>query len=204
MPQPAPERRHLFISYSHADKVWVTRLKTMMAPLLRQDGTQHVQLWDDSQIQPGDRWQQEIETALAGARVALLLVSDEFLASEFVMGREVPQLLRAAEAEGVTILWVAVSACVVQHTPIPAYQAVLPPELTLDAMDAPQQRQALVRIAEAVHRALRQAEERAQRQAQRQAEEQLEGKRGSCRTGSNRRVEQTCPCWQRRGRGLRV
>jgi formylglycine-generating enzyme required for sulfatase activity len=163
----------VFISYSRVDRDWVERIRQVMAPLLRQEGNR-VQLWDDSQIQPGDSWLSEIETALAGAQVALLLVSAEFLASEFVMGKEVPELLRAAVAEGVTILWVPLSACLVRHTPIHAYQAVLPPEQTLDAMGPPQQSLALVRVAEAVHEALRQAEERTR---QRQEQARLEQER---------------------------
>ncbi|MFM9101534.1 MAG: TIR domain-containing protein [Cyanobium sp.] len=175
MPPPAPERRHVFISYSHADRAWVERIRLVMAPLLRQEGNS-LQLWDDSQIEPGAKWQGEIETALARAQVALLLVSADFLASEFVMGKEVPALLRAADAEGVTILWVPLSACLVRHTPIHAYQAVLAPEHTLDAMEPHQQRHALVRIAEAVHDALRQAEERARRREleEQQARQRLE------------------------------
>jgi formylglycine-generating enzyme required for sulfatase activity len=113
-----------------------------------------VRLWDDSQIAAGSQWRPAIKAALAEAKVALLLVSDAFLASEFVMGEEVPSLLAAAEAEGVRVLWVSLSPCLVEHTPIHAYQAVLPPEQTLDAMEPPQQRLALVHIAETIGRAL--------------------------------------------------
>jgi formylglycine-generating enzyme required for sulfatase activity len=147
-------RRHLFISYTRADRGWVDRLQRMMAPLLR-DSRQELKLWDDSQIEPGAKWRQTIETALQQARVALLLVSDAFLASEFVMNEEVPKLLAAAEAEGVRILWVSLSPCLVEHTPIHAYQAVLPLDHYLEELSPPQQQRALKRIAETIRDALR-------------------------------------------------
>jgi formylglycine-generating enzyme required for sulfatase activity len=150
-------RRHLFISYTRADRPWVDRLQRMMAPLLR-DSRQELKLWDDSQIEPGAKWRQTIETALQQARVALLLVSDAFLASEFVMNEEVPKLLAAAEAEGVRILWVSLSPCLVEHTPIHAYQAVLPLDHYLEELSPPQQQRALKRIAEAIRDALREPE----------------------------------------------
>jgi formylglycine-generating enzyme required for sulfatase activity len=154
VPQPAPDRRHVFVSYSHADRAWVERLKRMMAPLLR-GGGQELRLWDDSRIAPGMRWREEIETALAAAKVALLLVSDDFLASEFVMGEEVPALLAAAEAEGVTVLWVSLSPSFVEETEIHHYQAVLPPHRHLAAMPEVEVKEALKAIGQAIRKALR-------------------------------------------------
>lgn len=135
----------MFISYSHVDRVWVERLRRMMAPMLRDSG-QVLRLWDDNLIKPGAKWRDEIETALAQAEVALLLVSDHFLASEFVMGQEVPKLLAAAKAEGVPILWVSLSPCLVEHTPIHEYQAVLPANQHLAGLDEVGRLEALKKI----------------------------------------------------------
>jgi formylglycine-generating enzyme required for sulfatase activity len=86
--------------------------------------------------------------------VALLLVSDDFLASEFVINKELPPLLRAAEAEGLCILWVCLGPCFYEATPIHDYQAVLPPGEPLEAMGPVQQKMALKTIAGAIRDAL--------------------------------------------------
>jgi len=148
---PPPERDQLFISYSHVDRGWVERLQTMIRPLVRSHG---LRLWDDSQIPPGAKWRQEIETALAAAKVALLLVSSDFLASEFVTNSELPQLLMAAEEEGLRILWVPLRPSLVRRTPIGAYQALGDPGRPLARMDPVEQEEALVEIALAIEKAL--------------------------------------------------
>jgi hypothetical protein len=142
-----PERNQLFISYSHEDREWVDRLKKMISPLVRSEA---MRLWDDSQIPAGAKWKVEIEKALASAKVALLLVSDDFLASEFVINKELPPLLRAAEAEGLCILWVCLGPCHYEATPIHEYQAVLPPGEPLEGMVLVQQKAALKTIAGAI------------------------------------------------------
>ena len=148
---PRPERDQLFISYSHVDRGWVERLQTMIRPLVCSHG---LRLWDDSQIPPGAKWREEIETALAAAKVALLLVSMDFLASEFVTNSELPQLLAAAEEEGLRILWVPLRPSLVRRTPIDAYQALLDPGRPLARMDPVEQEEALVEIALAIEKAL--------------------------------------------------
>jgi formylglycine-generating enzyme required for sulfatase activity len=148
---PPPERDQLFISYSHVDRECVERLQKMIRPLVRSHG---LRLWDDSQIQPGDKWREEIETALAAAKVALLLVSSDFLASEFVTNSELPQLLTAAEEEGLRILWVPLRPSLVTVTPIYAYQGLGDPGRPLAGMDPVEQEEALVEIALAIEKAL--------------------------------------------------
>jgi formylglycine-generating enzyme required for sulfatase activity len=149
---PPPERDQLFISYSHVDRGWVERLQTMIRPLVRSEA---LRLWDDSQIPPGAKWKVEIEKALASAKVALLLVSDHFLASEFVTNQELPPLLRAAEEEGLCILWVCLGPCFYEATPIHEYQAVLPPGEPLEALSPVRQKAALKTIAGAIRDVLR-------------------------------------------------
>ena len=147
-PAPKAERRQLFISYSHRDSAWVERLRTMLKPLEQRYGLER---WDDSRIQPGSLWRQEIEQALASAQVALLLVSSDFLASDFVTRSELPPLFHAARQEGLRILWVPLRPCVWKLIPeIEQYQAVIPPGRTVAEMGEVEQERAFVQIAEQI------------------------------------------------------
>ena len=118
-------RSKVFVSYSHHDTDWLTRLQVHLAPLVR-SGV--IDLWDDTRIGSGDIWRKEIQTALDETRVAILLVSADFMSSDFIVGEELPQLLMAAEHEGITILPVILSASHFEETPkLKDFQAVNPP-----------------------------------------------------------------------------
>ena len=115
--------KSVFISYSHEDEEWLLELKKWLKPLDQQD---LIQIWDDSQIEAGDDWKQKIEEALADAKAAILLISIDFLTSEFITNNELPQLLERAEREGLTIFWIAVRQNPVEenYPEISRYQAV--------------------------------------------------------------------------------
>lgn len=151
-------RDQVFISYSHLDEKWLLKLRTHLKPFER---THQIEVWDDTRIQSGDRWRDEIERALEAARVAVLLVSPDYLASDFVVNHELPPLLAAAEREGLRILWVAVSASAYLETPIKDYQAVNDPARPLDSLKTSKLNEELVEVCEAIRSAMSLAAETA-------------------------------------------
>lgn len=100
--------RTVFISYSHADSDYLHRILVHLKPLER---ARLIDAWSDKKIAAGQKWQKEIENALQSARVAVLLISADFLASEFVAGNELPPLLAAAERKGTRIIPIILKPC---------------------------------------------------------------------------------------------
>ena len=152
-------RRELFISYSHRDLKWLEQLRTHLKPLER---NYNLERWDDSRIKPGDKWLLEIEQALARAAVALLLVSPDFVASDFIDRKEMPSLLEAAQNQGLAILWVPLRPISLKLFPqIVQYQAVFSPERTLADMTDVEQDRTLAKISETILETIDKAKQQA-------------------------------------------
>jgi TIR domain len=138
-------RKGVFVSYSHKDKNWLDRLRTVLKPVLSGEA-----IWDDTQIRAGAKWVDEIEGAIAAARVAVLLVTPDFLASDFIVSRELPRILERQTKEGLTILWVAVKPAMYRETILANFQAANDPGRPLSTLKKSDQDKELVRIAERI------------------------------------------------------
>lgn len=142
---PRPHRTRVFISYSHRDARWLSRLQVHLMPLARNF---KIDQWDDTKIKGGMIWRQEINDAMQTAKVAILMVSADFLASEFIVKDELPPLLAAASNEGALVLPVILSPSMFLHLPaLSQYQAVNDPATPLMNMTKGKQEKVLNAIA---------------------------------------------------------
>ncbi len=141
-----PQRDLVFISYSHLDKKWLSDLLTFLKPYQRKG----MAVWADPYIKVGSRWERDINQALSRACVGVLLVSQEFLASDFIYESELPPLTSAADRGDLTLVCVPVSSFTFDASDLDEYQWARDPQQPLAAARGNSRRRALVEITNAI------------------------------------------------------
>lgn len=102
------QQPRIFISYSHLDEQWKDQLVSHLSVLQQQD---HLQLWEDRQIGAGDAWRDQIQEAMESSNVAILLISANYLTSQFILSVEIPEVLRRRNREGIHIIPMVIKPC---------------------------------------------------------------------------------------------
>ena len=115
------KQKTIFISYSHNDQEFVDRFLVHLKPL---EKLYSIISWSDGKIRPGKKWKDEIESKLESADAVIVLLSADFLASEFVMEFEYPKMLAKAEENGALLIVVLASPCEYRGFEIGDYQMV--------------------------------------------------------------------------------
>lgn len=124
--------KNVFISYRRTDKEYLDEIKVHLRPL---EKSQRLDVWSDDRIKAGAQWKQDIESALNRAHVAVLLISPDYLASDFIVDDELPILLKKAKDEGVTILPLILRPCrFSRDTHLNIFQAVNSPNTPLASL----------------------------------------------------------------------
>lgn len=96
----------VFISYSHKDEKEKNDLVKHLRVL-----SNEFDLWVDDNIPGGGKWEQEIEKAIGTADMGVLLISANFLTSDFITNNEIPLLLRRCEKDGMLIYPIIATDC---------------------------------------------------------------------------------------------
>lgn len=141
------DRTIAFICYCHRDLKYLNRLHVHLAFYERHG---QMEIWDDKRILPGALWREEISKALLCTKVAILLVSADFLASNFIAENELPPLLAAAKSDGAIILPVILGPCRFSDSELSRFQAFNDPSKPLSSMNFNAKEEVWDRVAEAV------------------------------------------------------
>lgn len=146
------DKKHIFISYSHQDKEWLKKVTTNLKVLQIHNLSDKFEVWDDTKIKSGDRWKVEIKDALAKSGIAILIVSTDFLASDFIKSEELPDILKNAQEQGTKILPLIIRPCLFTSIPsLSVFQAINDPNVPLTSCSQTEQEEILVELAKTVN-----------------------------------------------------
>jgi hypothetical protein len=139
----------IFFSYSHKDEALRDQLEVQLA-MLKNMGL--IETWHDRCIKPGDNLNNAIDSNLSSADIVLLLVSPDFLASQYCWDVEVKRAMERHDREEARVIAVILRPCHWEAAPF-AKLLVAPtdgkPVTTWGNTDA-----AFLNVAEAIKRAL--------------------------------------------------
>jgi internalin A len=107
-------RIKVFLSYSHEDHELKEKLETHLKTLAHRDLIDHDHPWNDRRIMPGEEWYPKIIEELERAEIILLLISSDFIASNFCYKIELPVVMKRHEENNAIVIPILLRDCV--HT----------------------------------------------------------------------------------------
>lgn len=116
-----PKPIEVFYSYSHQDEKLRKTLEKHLK-FLQRDGI--ISSWHDRKISPGDEWKGEIDSHLKSAQIILLLISADFIASDYCYDIEMKRAMKRHAAGEAKVIPIILRACEWQNAPFGKLQAL--------------------------------------------------------------------------------
>ena len=145
----------LFYSYAHEDEKLRDELDGHLA-LLRRKGV--IRPWHDRGIVPGQKWDEAIDRELSTADLILLLVSMDFLNSDYIWGKELATAIARAERGDASVVPVLLRAVDIEDAPFAHLQG-LPTDLR-PVTSWPNRDEAWTDVAKGIRRAVEAIQQR--------------------------------------------
>lgn len=111
----------IFVCYAHKDRKSLEKLETHLKPM-QYYGL--IKVWQDRDISAGTEWEPEIMKKLEMAQIILLLVSPEFMASEYCYGVEMKRALEKHDREEAYVIPIILRPCLWRISPLSKLQAL--------------------------------------------------------------------------------
>lgn len=111
----------IFCCYARKDKPLLSELRTHLMPLQRQG---YITLWADTDIDAGTEWEEEINKHLNTAQIILLLVSSDFIASEYCYSKEMTRAMERHKAGEAQVVPIILRPVLWKHAPFGILQAL--------------------------------------------------------------------------------
>ncbi len=120
-PTQSPEPIELFYSYAHKDEKLRDELAKQLAILKRQ---KIIKEWHDRKIAAGTEWKGQIDQHLETAHIILLLISADFIASDYCYDTELKRAMERHEKGKARVIPIILRACAWQNAPFGKLQAL--------------------------------------------------------------------------------
>ncbi|MBI5916462.1 MAG: TIR domain-containing protein, partial [Bacteroidetes bacterium] len=105
MDRPPKRAKRVFVSYSHRNTAWLGRLRAHLGGLRRSN---EIEAWTDQEILPGDLWDKAIKDKMAEADVFILLLSADFIESNYIWDVELKMAIERFKLESKMVIPVLV------------------------------------------------------------------------------------------------
>lgn len=139
----------VFYSYSHEDELFRNQLLKHLT-LMKRSGV--INGWSDRDINAGDEWKESIHDRLESAKVILLLISADFLASDYCYDIEMMRALERHESGDAKVIPIILRSCDWEGAPFSKLQALPPEARPLDLWE--NQDEAFTKIVEGIKRSI--------------------------------------------------
>lgn len=140
-----------FLSYSHKDEAFREELMRALSTLQR---TNAIDCWHDRVISPGQEWEPQIQEQLRTARIILLLISADFIASDFCYAIELKQAMERHERGEARVIPILLRPVDWHGTPFDKLQALPSGTDTLPVTEWPNRDAAYLNIALGIRQAI--------------------------------------------------
>lgn len=111
----------VFISYSHVDESYRKELEKHLSSFKRNG---YINTWTDREIIPGNEWQNVISKELDEAKIILLLISSDFLASDYCYEIEMKTALQKHDKGEAIVIPIILRFCDWKDTPFSKLQGL--------------------------------------------------------------------------------
>jgi hypothetical protein len=95
-----------------------------------------IKLWSDRQIEVGTSWEDRIYKEIEQSIIAILLLSNDFLNSDFILAKELPAIFAEKERRRLTLIPIIARPCAFElHDEISKFQLFNKPETPLSSLE---------------------------------------------------------------------
>ena len=144
----------IFICYSHKDSEYLERVNVHLKALNYENKGYRIDSWSDKRIETGDEWKEKIFNAIKDSVGAILIVSTDFLASDFIQLEELPRILDQAQADRERLFPLIVKPCRYNNSILRKFQSVNAPNQPLSGSNDTERENVYIKLMEDIDKLL--------------------------------------------------